>query len=257
MWRGDRSQQQPSQSILGAITSGPGRQEGHIPAGQIWFLSSFKGRIQVLAPCTLQAPWSDRTEKLPVLLQGGSSTPPCKAHLFYWLNQPNRSQHSTEECPLLFIQINRYTHWWRPKDTSILVATGCSNMASLLPRGSNLETPGNGKGYKYKKKNQSLLQGQSHLSHLSYMYVAFVWLRERSPSDWTWTWTCKAWFLWRHIGWSTTTGEGSTFLPVKCIIAHWAERGLVFSLRGQCTTSVALEQRLAWPKHPSYKKENK
>lgn len=42
----------------------------------------------------------------------------------------------------------------------------------------------------------------------------------------------------------------SSFLPVNCILAHWAKQGWLFSLQGQCTTLGALGQRLAYSTHP-------
>lgn len=97
----------------------------------------------------------------------GAATTPSKTHSFYWLNRPNRSQHSTKECPLLFTQINRYTHWQRPKDTNVLVLIWYDGCSSLKP-------PGKGKGSRWKRKSQYLLCHQLHSPLLSDTHVAFV-----------------------------------------------------------------------------------
>lgn len=163
----DRSRWQPSKSISGDTASGPGLQEGHIPSKQNGLFILSKGHFGVLAPLQTQSPmiWQDWKTSCSAL--EGVATPPSKTHSFYWLNQPNRSQHSTEECPLRFTQIKRYTHWQGPKDLSVLVLTGYPNMVwwwSPAPYCSSLEPLGNGEGSKYKEKSQYLLRGQSHLS---------------------------------------------------------------------------------------------
>lgn len=187
-----RSRWQPSKSISGNTASGPRLQEGHIPTGQTGFYTQLKVTLKSLYPANSK-PHDLAGLKNFLFCSEGVATTPGKTHSFYWLNRPNGSQHSTKECPLLCTQINRYTHWQRPKDTSVLVLIWYC-WWSPIPYCSNLKPRGNGKGSKCKKKSQYLLWHQFHSPLLIYMNAAFVWRRRRYPSEWTAaTGECKAW----------------------------------------------------------------
>lgn len=153
-WRGDRQQATTALAIslrrhyIRTCTAGwtPSHRENLI------FILSQRSPLKSL-PLYTKNPGSGRTEKLPVLLWTSSTIPPSKTHSFCWLNQPHRSQHSTKECPLLFTQINRYTHWQKPTGTSVLVWICVTWWWTLIPYCSNLKPPGNGKGSTYKKRS--------------------------------------------------------------------------------------------------------
>lgn len=149
---------------------------------KIWYLHSSKGHFEVLTPCTHKASWSVRTEKLPVLLWGGSPTPSSKAHSFHRLNQPNGSQHSTKECPLLFTQINRYTHRQRTKQVSWVeyVWHGGGLWFFTAPTLSHLEMR---RALNAKRGSNIYFEVGLILSQFSSMHVGLVFKRKSYTSN--------------------------------------------------------------------------